>query len=94
VAEKKPISQNATVGIYYWRKGSDFVRSAEAMIHKDIRVGQAFNGKGEFYVAPSFNELILEGKKGFIFPIAASKVHGLGTPEDLKYFTEKYRAPD
>jgi HAD superfamily hydrolase (TIGR01509 family) len=94
VAEKKPISQNATVGIYYWRKGSDFVRSAEAMIHKNIRVGQAFNGKGEFYVAPSFNELILEGKKGFIFPIAASKVHGLGTPEDLKYFTEKYRAPD
>ena len=94
VAEKKPISQNATVGIYYWRKGSDFVRSAEAMIHKNIRVGQAFNGKGEFYVAPSFNELILEGKKGFIFPIAASKVHGLGTPEDLKYFTEKYRAAD
>jgi HAD superfamily hydrolase (TIGR01509 family) len=94
VAEKKPISQNATVGIYYWRKGSDFVRSAEAMIKKNIRVGQGFNGKGEFYVAPSFNELILEGKMGFIFPIAASKVHGLGTPEDLKYFNEKFHASD
>lgn len=94
VAEKKPISENATVGIYYWKKGSDFVRSAESMIKKNIRVGQAFNGKGEFYVAPSFNEMISEGKKGYIFPIPASKVHGLGTPEDLKYFTENYRASD
>ena len=92
VAEKKPISQDATVGIYYWKKGSDFVKSAEQMIKKNIRVGQNFNGRGEFYVAPSFNEMIAEGKRGYIFPIPASKVHGLGTPEDLKYFTENYRA--
>jgi hypothetical protein len=34
VAEKKPISDNATVGIYYWKKGSDYVKYAEQMIER------------------------------------------------------------
>ena len=34
VAEKKPISNNATVGIYFWKKGSDYVRCAESMIKR------------------------------------------------------------
>ena len=38
VAEKDPISSYATVGIYYWRKGADYVKYAESMIKKDIRV--------------------------------------------------------
>lgn len=78
VAEKKPISKNATVGIYYWAKGSDFVNSAEQMISKDVRVNN------EFYVCPVFNEAILNGKNVKIFNI--EKMWGLGTPEDLSYF--------
>lgn len=82
VREKEVISNMATVGIYYWKRGSDFVRSAETMISKNIRVN------GEFYVAPTYNELILEGKK--IKPFNIEKMFGLGTPEDLEYFVKKY----
>ena len=82
VAEKKPISDIATVGIYCWNKGSDYVKYAEQMISKNIRVNN------EFYVAPVYNEAILDGKKIKKFNI--SKMWGLGTPEDLKLFLEKY----
>jgi dTDP-glucose pyrophosphorylase len=78
VAEKKPISNKATVGIYYWSKGSDYVRYAEQMIKKDNRVN------GEFYVCPVYNEAIEDGKKIKTFHV--NKMWGLGTPEDLKVF--------
>ena len=38
VAEKNPISDIATVGYYYWKHGSDFIKYAEDMIEKNIRV--------------------------------------------------------
>jgi HAD superfamily hydrolase (TIGR01509 family) len=82
VAEKKPISTNATTGIYYWKHGRDFVKYAEQMIEKDIRV------RGEFYTAPVFNEAIGGGKKIKIFPI--QKMWGIGVPEDLNYFLTHY----
>jgi dTDP-glucose pyrophosphorylase len=63
VAEKDPISDIATVGIYYWTKGSDYVKYAERMITKNIRVNN------EFYVCPVFNEAILDNKKIKIYPI-------------------------
>jgi HAD superfamily hydrolase (TIGR01509 family) len=78
VAEKNPISETATVGYYYWKKGSDFVKYAEKMIEKNVRVN------GEFYVCPVFNEAIEEGKK--IITYNASEMWGLGTPEDLENF--------
>lgn len=78
VAEKKVISNKATVGVYYWKKGSDYVRYAEQMIAKDIRTN------GEFYVCPVFNEAIQDGKTVKTFDI--KKMWGLGTPEDLNYF--------
>ena len=37
VAEKKPISNNATVGIYWWKKGSEYVKYAEQMIKKKYK---------------------------------------------------------
>ena len=85
VAEKKPISKNATVGIYYWKKGSDFVHYAEQMIAKNIRVNN------EFYVCPVFNEAIQDGKKFRIFEIEKNGMWGIGTPEDLNYFLENYK---
>lgn len=78
VAEKKPISEHATVGIYYWKCGSDYVKYAEQMIAKNIRVNN------EFYVCPVFNEAIQDGKKIKTFHI--DKMWGLGTPEDLEVF--------
>jgi dTDP-glucose pyrophosphorylase len=77
VAEKRVISEHATVGIYYFRRGSDFVRAAREMIRKNDRVN------GEFYVCPAFNELVATGSNVYIHEIDAYEMHGLGTPEDL-----------
>lgn len=82
VAEKKPISTNATTGIYYWKKGNEFVKYAEQMIAKNIRINN------EFYTAPVFNEAIADKKKVKIFPI--KKMWGIGVPEDLNYFLQNY----
>ena len=81
VAEKNPISDNATVGYYYWKHGSDFVKYAEQMIEKDIRVNE------EFYVCPVFNEAIEDNKE--IRTHTAKAMWGLGTPEDLEYFLKE-----
>jgi HAD superfamily hydrolase (TIGR01509 family) len=81
VAEKNPISDIATVGVYFWNKGSDYVKYAEQMINKNIRVNN------EFYVCPVFNEAVNDNKKIKTFNI--NKMWGLGTPEDLKYYLEK-----
>lgn len=78
VAEKKKISDFATVGIYIWNKGSDFVEDAEDMIKKNIRVNN------EFYVCPVYNEGIAKNRKFINFLV--NEFYGTGTPEDLDYF--------
>lgn len=78
VAEKLPISDFATAGIYYWARGRDFVRFADQMIRKNIRTN------GEFYICPVYNEAIADGLK--IKASSARKMWGLGTPEDLSAF--------
>jgi HAD superfamily hydrolase (TIGR01509 family) len=82
IKEKIVISNNASVGIYYWTKGSDYVKFAEQMIDKNIRVNN------EFYVAPVYKEAIDEGKK--IKNYTIDKMWGLGTPEDLQYYLNFY----
>jgi len=80
VAEKNVISSDANVGIYGWKKGSDYVKYAEQMISKKIKTN------GEYYVSPVYNEAIDEGKK--IIPFFVNKMHGIGTPEDLEEFID------
>lgn len=82
VAEKNPISDNATVGFYYWKHGMNFVECAKDMIDRDIRVN------GEFYVCPVFNQAVLNGQK--IFTHEVEEMWGLGTPEDLETFLRDY----
>jgi len=82
VAEKKVISENATVGIYYFKEGKLFVEAACNMIEKDIRTNN------DFYVCPVYNEMILNNKKITTFNIKTSQMHGLGTPEDLKQYLD------
>lgn len=83
LAEKDPISNIATVGIYYYKKGSEYVKYAEQMINKNIRV------KNEFYVAPVYNEYMLDNKKIKTYDVKS--MWGLGTPEDLDYFIKNYK---
>ena len=82
VAEKNPISNQATVGFYYWKKGADFCKYADSMIDKDIRVNN------EFYVCPVFNQAILDGKD--IRTYKANQMWGLGTPEDLENYLKEF----
>ena len=83
VAEKKPISTNATVGVYFWKKGSDFVKYADQMIDKNIRTNN------EFYVCPVYNEAIGDDKK--IITSMVDKMWGMGTPEELDNFLQNYK---
>ena len=83
VAEKNPISNDATVGIYHWKRGSDFVKYAEQMIARDIRTNN------EFYVCPVFNEAIKDGKK--IKASLVDQMWGMGTPEELNNFLTHYK---
>jgi len=81
VAEKNPISDIATCGIYWYRRGSDFVKAAESMIKNNIRVNN------EFYIAPVYNEMIANGSK--LIPFFVHKMHGIGTPEDLNFYLKE-----
>ena len=81
--EKDPISNIATVGIYYYKHGSEYVKYAEQMINKNLRVNN------EFYVAPVYNEYILDSKK--IKTYNVEEMWGLGIPEDLNYFIKNYK---
>jgi dTDP-glucose pyrophosphorylase len=88
VAEKEPISDQATVGIYAFRRGQDFIDGAEEMIAKNRRVN------GEFYVAPVYNELIGKGQRIGIYNIGpvGDRMHGLGTPDDLAAYQSRHQA--
>jgi dTDP-glucose pyrophosphorylase len=82
VVEKQVVSDEATVGIYNFRRGHDFVRSAQAMIRAELRVN------GEFYVAPTYNQLIAQGAsiRSYKIPPEGEGMFGLGTPDDLSKF--------
>lgn len=81
--EKKQISDTGTVGIYYWNKGSEFVKYANQMIQKNIRTNN------EFYICPVYQEAINDGKKITTFDVIRN--WSLGTPEDLSYFVDNYK---
>lgn len=80
VKEKIAISNIATVGIYYFTKGLDFVNGAIDMIIENDRVNN------EFYTCPVYNYLIKQKKNIGVFNIKFSQMHGIGTPNDLKSY--------
>lgn len=82
IVEKEVISDEATVGIYNFRFGKDFVKAAETMIKQNLRVNN------EFYIAPTYNQLIQNGKHIGVFNIGEinKNMFGLGVPSDLEFF--------
>jgi len=88
VVEKEVISNDATVGIYNFRRGADFVRAADDMIARNLRVN------GEFYVAPAYNQLIAGGARIGVYNVGREDdgLHGLGTPADLQRFEQSPRS--
>jgi NDP-sugar pyrophosphorylase family protein len=83
VAEKEVISDKACAGIYYYKKGKDYINSVVMMIAKNIRTNN------EFYIAPAYNEMISENKKLTIYEVNVNNKHMLGTPYELKIFLDK-----
>jgi len=84
VAEKKEISDIATVGAYWFKNGKDFVDAARAMVSRNDRVNN------EFYIAPTYNYLIEKNKiiKNLAIEEFNATFYGLGTTEDIKSFSE------
>lgn len=85
VAEKKAISDLATVGVYLFRRGADFVAAAIDMIARNDRVNN------EFYTCPVYNYMIAAGLKIGVYEVSQSSMHGLGTPEDLDAYLSIHR---
>jgi dTDP-glucose pyrophosphorylase len=86
IAEKDPISDTATVGAYFFRRGRDLIWCIEEAIHQGDRTN------GEFYMAPCYNYLIKNGRR--ILPVNVEEFEGLGTPEDVDAFVLNHRLPD
>ena len=82
VAEKNPISDLATVGIYYFRRARNFQESVIEMIAENNRVN------GEFYTCPVYNYMIRKGYKIGVFEVSDKNMHGLGTPKDYESYIE------
>lgn len=80
-AEKRVISEHAAVGVYYFRRGKDFVRFGEHMIENEMTTN------GEFYVCPIYNLLI--GESMLVGISKVDKMHVLGTPSDVKFFMKR-----
>jgi dTDP-glucose pyrophosphorylase len=82
VVEKEVVSNEATVGIYTFARASDYFGAARSMIAADKRVN------GEFYVAPTYNELIAAGAGIGIDNVGADRagMYGLGIPADYEEF--------
>lgn len=85
VKEKEAISNVATVGIYLFSKGSDFVDGALDMIINNDRVNN------EFYTCPVYNYLTQKSKKIGVYHIEQQNMHGIGIPKDLESYLLKVR---
>lgn len=82
-AEKRPISRNATTGFYYFKRGEDFVRSAEDMIRKGASVD------GKYYVCPAFNEMVLRHKRIGTYRISKMDYFNFGQQKSVDDY-ERY----
>lgn len=84
-AEKRPISNLATAGIYWFARGADFLRGATEMIRKNAGVG------GLFYVCPVYNELVLLRRDVGVHPVARDAYHSLSDPQGVQAYADRLR---
>ena len=74
-SEKRPISDMATAGCYYFRHGKDFVEAAFNTIRKDV------NYEGKYYICSTYNELILNQQKVGVYEINKKDYISFATPQ-------------
>lgn len=78
VKEKEVISNIATNGFHWWKRGLYFVESVNQMKRNNDTVN------GEYYVAPSYNYMIQRGMK--VMPFAFNMHYPIGTPKDYEAY--------
>lgn len=81
-SEKRPISDLATVGVYYFAKGSTFVSAAMEMIKKDAQLD------GNFYICPVYNQMILKQAKIGIHQLPKNHYFKLSTPQEMQLYKD------
>lgn len=86
VTEKIRISDNCTVGAYYFKTCSLY-----SQIYQSYYGTNQAKNYSEKYVAPLYNQLIKEGGCVYISLIPAEMVHVLGTPEEVIEFQNKVK---
>jgi len=79
-AEKRPLSKNATAGLFYFKYGKDFIENAMSMIQKDASVNELY------YISPTLNEMVLQNKKMMIYKIDNDKYHTFYTPQKIQEY--------
>lgn len=84
IVEKQVISDQALVGIHYWRQGRLFVGEGEVAL-----ITRAFDGKKECYVSETYNNLISRGFTITAFQIGQNEYIPLGTPYDVALYEAK-----
>lgn len=83
IAEKRPLSRYAIAGLYYFRRGQDFVDAAMQMIRKDESVN------GSFFISPALNQLILADKTIRIRNIDVDRYHTFYTPKKITEYESR-----
>lgn len=81
VAEKQVISNQASVGLYYFKTGHLFIKYSDQMIIQNLRTNN------EFFIAPLYNLLISDGLK--VTTKEVEKMHIFGTPDEYNFFTKQ-----
>jgi dTDP-glucose pyrophosphorylase len=86
ITEKIRISQNCTVGAYYFKSAALY----QHLYNEYYSNKSSSNETQERYIAPLYNQLICEGGSVYISNIPKQYVHVLGTPSELNDFIKNY----
>lgn len=81
IKEKEIISNISLNGIHFWKCGRYFIESVTSMIANNQRAPN-----GEFYIGPSYNQMIDAGYKVGIYHIPNCQHWAVGTEEDLESY--------
>jgi hypothetical protein len=81
IEEKKRISNNCSIGLYWFESAQDYVNAYDSFYANDLNLVN-----GERYIAPLYKKLI-EAKKPISISILDERdVFFLGTPQELERF--------
>lgn len=72
-SQRDPISRDATVGVFWYRRGADFMNAAMAMIRKGA------DTEGQYFLCPTFNELLLQQRRIGVHRIRSNEYRPLKT---------------